>query len=338
MNSPFRLENYNIVTESNLSKNDNFFEMKNQIVSLEKNNNTLQNENDRLLNINHSLEKERIEMNTINDLKEKTIKEQTILLDNLKKKNENLENRITDLEKINSDLNYAVIELNQKNKTLIENQNILLSSTKEKEITNKLINISQQLDNISISKSRLEHDNKFLLNKINHLQSQHENEINMLKTIQNSEITKKNNIISNLQNGLSQLKLNSSNDIINNSNLSFQSNIHSQGLMNEFLNFEKKTKMIKDDNIKLYSIVSDLENKLKVYEDNIERKNKYIKELQDSLRIVEEELKLKKEENDNIYKENHFQIEKFSQERDELIKQNNNLKNAYEHCNILKNS
>ena len=52
MNSPFRLENYNIVTESNLSKNDNFFEMKNQIVSLEKNNNTLQNENDRLLNIN----------------------------------------------------------------------------------------------------------------------------------------------------------------------------------------------------------------------------------------------------------------------------------------------
>ena len=92
--------------------------------------------------------------------------------------------------------------------------------------------------------------------------------------------------------------------------------------------------MIKDDNIKLYSIVSDLENKLKVYEDNIERKNKYIKELQDSLRIVEEELKLKKEENDNIYKENHFQIEKFSQERDELIKQNNNLKNAYEHCNI----
>ena len=334
MNSPFRLENYNIVTESNLSKNDNFFEMKNQIVSLEKNNNTLQNENDRLLNINHSLEKERIEMNTINDLKEKTIKEQTILLDNLKKKNENLENRITDLEKINSDLNYAVIELNQKNKTLIENQNILLSSTKEKEITNKLINISQQLDNISISKSRLEHDNKFLLNKINHLQSQHENEINMLKTIQNSEITKKNNIISNLQNGLSQLKLNSSNDIINNSNLSFQSNIHSQCLMNGFLNFEKKTKMIKEDNIKLYSIVSDLENKLKVYEDNIERKNKYIKELQDSLRIVEEELKLKKEENDNIYKENHFQIEKFSQERDELIKQNNNLKNAYEHCNI----
>ena len=92
--------------------------------------------------------------------------------------------------------------------------------------------------------------------------------------------------------------------------------------------------MIKEDNIKLYSIVSDLENKLKVYEDNIERKNKYIKELQDSLRNVEEELKLKKEENDNIYKENHFQIEKFSQERDELIKQNNNLKNAYEHCNI----
>ena len=37
-------------------------------------------------------------------------------------------------------------------------------------------------------------------------------------------------------------------------------------------------------------------------------------------------------------KENHFQIEKLTQEKEELIKQNNNLKNAYKHCNILKNS
>ena len=246
MNSPFRFENSNSYTEPNYGKIDNFFEMKNRILNLEQNNNFFKSENERLSNLNHSLQKERIELKSLNDSKENTIREQIAILDNLKNKNEKLENRILDLEKINSDLNYSTIELNQKNKTLIENQNILLASINQKDLTDKLINLSNQLDNLTIIKSRLEYDNKILANKLNILQLEHENEVNMLKTIHNSEIAKKNKIISNLQNGLTQLKL-PSNEI---NNISFQNIIHPQSIMEEFSNLKKKTKMITDEKVK----------------------------------------------------------------------------------------
>ena len=333
MNSPYLVEKSNLITESNFSRNDNLIEIKNQLINLEEKNKNLQTENERLMNLNHILQKERIELNSINESKNNTIKEQILLLNNLKTKNEKLENQLLAYEKLNSDLNYAIIELNQKNKTLISNQNILLSSTNQKENGNKLINLTQQLDSLSIIKSRLEYDNKILLNKINQLQINHENEINMMKTIQNSEISKQNKIITNLQNGLSTLQLNTSIDLNNISNIKNKSNIFPQSLMDEFLNYEKKTKMIKDDNIKLYSIVNDFENKIKLYKENIERKDKYIKELQSNLRNVENNLKIKNEEIDSLNKDNFYQMEKYSNERNELIKENNSLKNAYEYCN-----
>ena len=306
MNSPFRSLKANLITESNISKNEDYLEMKNQIISLEQNNKILQTENEKLLNSNHNLQKERIELNALNDTKENTIREQITILDNLKLKNEKFENRIIDLEKINSDLNYEIIDLNQKNKTLIENQNILLQSVNQKDLTEKLINLSQQLDNLAIIKSRLEYDNKILISKINTLQLEHENKINMLNIIHDSEIKKKNKVITNLQNGLSQLKLNS-NDI-NNNILNTSSIIHPQSLMEEFAIFEKKTKIIKDDNVKF-------------------------KNLQNQLKDFEEELKIKIEENNNRFKENQFNFEKCIQEREELIKQNNNYKNAYDNLN-----
>ena len=333
MNSPYSIEKLNTISESNFSRNDNLIEIRNQVINLEENNKILQGENERLINLNHILQKERIELKSINESKDNIIKDQILLLNNLKSKNEKLENQLLSYEKLNSDLNYAIIELNQKNKTLISNQNILLSSSNQKEIEDKLINITQQLDSLSIIKSRLEHDNKLLLNQINQLQSKHENEINMLKKIQNSEILKQNKIISNLQNGLNNLQLNTSIDINNNSNIQNKSNIFPQSLMDEFLNFEKKTKMIKEDNIKLYSILNDLENKIKIYKDNIERKDNYIKELQSNLRNVENNLKIKNEEIDLINKDNFYQMEKCFKERNELINENNNLKNAYEYCN-----
>ena len=329
MNSPFDLK-IQIPILKEIMVKLYFFEMKNRILNLEQNNNFFKSENERLSNLNHSLKKERIELKSLNDSKENTIRDQIAILDNLKNKNEKLENRILDLEKINSDLNYSTIELNQKNKTLIENQNILLASINQKDLTDKLINLSNQLDNLTIIKSRLEYDNKILANKLNSLQLEHENEVNMLKTIHNSEIAKKNKIISNLQNGLTQLKL-PSNEI---NNISFQNTIHPQSIMEEFSNFERKTKMIKDDNLKLYNLVNNLESKVKTYEESIQRKDNYIKELQNNLENIENQFKLNKEENESINKENQYQIEKFSQEREELIKQNSNYKNAYENFNI----
>ena len=133
MNSPYLVEKSNLINESNFSRNDNLIEIKNQLINLEEKNKILQTENERLMNLNHILQKERIELNSINESKNNTIKT----------KNEKLENQLLAYEKLNSDLNYAIIELNQKNKTLISNQNILLSSTNQKENGNKLINLNQ---------------------------------------------------------------------------------------------------------------------------------------------------------------------------------------------------
>ena len=334
MNSPYLVEKSNLITESNFSRNDNLIEIKNQLINLEEKNKILQTENERLMNLNHILQKERIELNSINESKNNTTKEQILLLNNLKTKNEKLENQLLAYEKLNSDLNYAIIELNQKNKTLISNQNILLTSTNQKEIEEKVINLTQQLDSISINKSRLEYDNKLLVNKINQLQSTHENEINMMKAIQNSEIINQNTIITNLQKGLNNIQINTSNNINNTiSNIQNKNTIYPHNLMDVFLNFEKKAKMIIEDNIRLYSIVKELEKKIKIYEDNIERKEKYIKEIKSNLTNVENNLKIKNEEIDKFYKDNLYQEGKFDKERNELINENNELKKSYEYCN-----
>ena len=46
-------------------------------------------------------------------------------------------------------------------------------------LTDQLIKFSNQLENLLIIKSRLEYDNKILVNKINYIQLEYENERNM---------------------------------------------------------------------------------------------------------------------------------------------------------------
>ena len=104
MNSPFRSLKANLITESNISKNEDYLEMKNQIISLEQNNKILQTENEKLLNSNHNLQKERIELNALNDTKENTIREQITILDNLKLKNELLNLLSKDIAEIDPKL------------------------------------------------------------------------------------------------------------------------------------------------------------------------------------------------------------------------------------------
>ena len=177
-------------SENFLELNDKmniFADVKIYIDNLEQQIKSYEIENNNLLNSNNILQKEKIELNASLESKEITINQQISLLDNLKKKNENNEIRILDLEKINQQLNYLYIELTQKNKTLIENQKLNLLRTNNKNTTDQLIKFSSQLEGLSIIKSRLEHDNKILVNKINQIQLEHENEINMLKKIHSSE-------------------------------------------------------------------------------------------------------------------------------------------------------
>ena len=325
MNSLY--ENNKKLISKNNNKKEEEYDLKTYIKNLEEKIKYYNLENEKLINLNKELEKEKLELNASLELKEITINQQLSLLENLKKKNENYEIRLMELEKINQELNYIYIELSEKNKTLMENQKINLSDSNNKNTTDQLIKFSNQLENLSIIKSRLEHDNKILVNKINYIQLEHENERNMLKKIHNSEIEKKNKIIINLQEELSKL------NTLNNENIS---NNYPQ-IINEYPNPEKKTKKISNNNFNLKSLIQDLQSKLIIYEETIKRKDNYIKELQNSLRNSEEELKIISIENETINEESKLIIEKINNEKNDLLEQNKEFRNAYEKFNIIIN-
>ncbi len=326
MNSVYE-NNQNLISKNN-NKKEEEYDIKSYIKNLEEQIKYYKLENEKLINFKNYIEKEKLELNESLELKEITINQQLSLLDNLKKKNDNYEIRIIELEKINQELNYICIELSEKNKTLIENQKNSVSNSDNKNTTDQLIKFSNQLENLSIIKSRLEHDNKILVNKINYIQLEHENERNMLKKIHSAEIEKKNKIILNLQEEVSQL---------NNLNKENNSNNYIQ-IINEYSNLEKKTRKISNENFNLKSLTQDLQSKLNIYKETIKRKDNYIKELQNNLRNSEEELKLISVENETINEESKLIIEKINNEKNDLLKQNNDFRNAYEQFNIIINN
>ena len=326
MNSVYE-NNQNLISKNN-NKKEEEYDIKSYIKNLEEQIKYYKLENEKLINFKNYIEKEKLELNESLELKEITINQQLSLLDNLKKKNDNYEIRIIELEKINQELNYICIELSEKNKTLIENQKNSVSNSNNKNTTDQLIKFSNQLENLSIIKSRLEHDNKILVNKINYIQLEHENERNMLKKIHSAEIKKKNKIILNLQEEVSQL---------NNLNKENNSNNYIQ-IINEYSNLEKKTRKISNENFNLKSLTQDLQSKLNIYKETIKRKDNYIKELQNNLRNSEEELKLISVENETINEESKLIIEKINNEKNDLLKQNNDFRNAYEQFNIIINN
>ena len=327
MNSPYHKEYIEQISDLN-NKDEDFTDSKAYLKNLEQQIKYFQIENEKLNNVNNILQKEKIELNASLESKEITINQQISLLDNLKKKNENNEIRILDLEKINQQLNYLYIELTQKNKTLIENQKLNLLRTNNKNTTDQLIKFSSQLEGLSIIKSRLEHDNKILVNKINQIQLEHENEINMLKKIHSSELEKKNKIITSLQEGLSSINNN------NNNNQTNLNNSYSQIMMEEISNLEKKLKKVSEDNISLKNYIQDLQSKINYYEESIKRKDNYMKELQNELRNSEEQLKLNIIENETLNQENQIFIEKITNEKEDLLKQNQELRKSYEKFNV----
>ena len=326
MNSLY--ENNKKLISKNNNKKEEEYDLKTYIKNLEEKIKYCNLENEKLINLNKELEKEKLELNASLELKEITINQQLSLLDNLKNKNENYEIRIIELEKINQELNYIYIELSEKNKTLIENQKNNLSDSSSKNTTDQLIKFSNQLENLSIIKSRLEHDNKILVNKINYIQLENENERNMLKKIHSLEIEKKNKIVLNLQEEISQL---------NTLNKENNSNNYKQ-IINEYSNLEEKTRKISNENFNLKSLIQDLQSKLNIYEEAIKRKDNYIKELQNNLRNSEEELKLISVENETINEESKLIIEKINNEKNDLLKQNKEFRNAYEQFNIIINN
>ena len=221
------------------TQEDTFVQMKLFIKNLENKISSQQAEIESLKNTILNLEKEKIKLTSSLSIKENSLKDSTSILDNLKIKNEQFENKISELEKENAELNYAIAELTQKNKSLMNTQ--ILNSNNQN-LNSQIQVLTDQLNEVSIIKSKLEFDKNNLMNKLTEMQNEHENEIRMLTKIKNSEISQQNKTIANLQNGLNSL-----NNTINSDSIPStinNNNQYSNAIMDEFNELEKKTKLI----------------------------------------------------------------------------------------------
>ena len=316
---------------------DSFEQMKLYIKNLEQMISNQQNEIESLKKANILLEKEKIRANSNLSLKENTIRDISAILDNLKYKNEQFESKISELERQNTELNYINAELSQKNKVLMNSQ--FYQNNNSQNINSHISSLTDQLNEMSVIKNKLEFDNKNLQNKIFEIQNQYENEIKNLTKMKNLEIIQRDKVISELQNGLNSINNNENQETQNNNN-SIQ---YSQMIMNDFNDLENKTKIVSNENIELKKVLNDLQNKIRELENLLIIKDKIIKELEEKNKEIHKEFNTKTEEynlnlnsEDNLYEAQETQntVNQLLIERDDLIRQNSQLKNGYEQFNF----
>ncbi len=329
--------------ESNYPQEENFPDMKLYIQNYEERFNNIQNENDALKNTISNLEKEKLSL--LNDLEQKDISlsELTQILENFKRNESEDKNKIQELEENNKELNYQIIQISQKNKSLNATLQTFFQSPNsnlQQNTVSQILQLQNKLDEVEISKQKVEFENRCLNDKINEIQSKFENEIKLTKDLKNREILELQKRISSLNNNLNATMRKSSYEINKNNNIN--NNINNNPILIEQLtNLENKIKILNEDNFNLQK-----ENKLLTNE-NIEskianeHKDKFINELQNKISEIEEQFKLEingiqmnTEENATKVKQSQNQVEQLLIEREEVLKQNQKLKNGVEYFNV----
>ena len=329
--------------ESNYPQEENFPDMKLYIQNYEERFNNIQNENDALKNTISNLEKEKLSL--LNDLEQKDISlsELTQILENFKRNESEDKSKIQELEENNKELNYQIIQISQKNKSLNATLQTFFQSPNsnlQQNTVSQILQLQNKLDEVEISKQKVEFENRCLNDKINEIQSKFENEIKLTKDLKNREILGLQKRISSLNNNLNATMRKSSYEINKNNNIN--NNINNNPILIEQLtNLENKIKILNEDNFNLQK-----ENKLLTNE-NIEskianeHKDKFINELQNKISEIEEQFKLEingiqmnTEENATKVKQSQNQVEQLLIEREEVLKQNQKLKNGVEYFNV----
>ena len=318
---------------------ENYSEMKLYIQKVESALNNFKLENENLKQTISNLEKEKLNLSSNLEQKDISLSELTQIFENLKRKENEYEIKISELEKKNEELNYKILELTQKNKSLLSTNETLIQNPNFSNDKKQLLELTEKLDETEISKQKIEFEKKMLENKINDLQNQHENEIKLLSKLKNGEIQQLQKTISSLTNDINNNMKKIS--FLNENNNNLNNGKYSQIVIEQVSNLENKIKLLNEE---IYNLKK--ENKLlnnQYIDSNIanEHKDRFIEELQNRISEIEENFNLKinkiqidSENNITQFQESKNQVEQLLIEREELLKQNRDLRNGFEIFNV----
>ena len=338
-NSPI-LQAQNFI-ENNYPQDENFPDMKIYIQNYEEKLNNIQNENDTLKNNISNLEKEKLTLLTNLEQKDISLSELTQIIENLKRNENEDKNKIQELEEKNKELNYQIIQISQKNKSLNATLQTFFQSPNsnlQQNTVSQILQLKNKLDEVEISKQKVEFENRCLNDKINEIQSKFENEMKLTKDLKNREILELQKRISSLNNNINaNMRKNSYEINKNNNNYNINNN---PILIEQLTNLENKIKILNEENFNLQK-----ENKLLSNENQEsiianEHKDRFINELQNKISEIEEQFKIEingiqmnTEENASKIKQSQNQVEELLIQRDEVLKKNQKLINGVEYFN-----
>ena len=324
------------------NENDNYLEIGNNII------NPMSIEIDQLKEalikaknqINEFIEENnKFKLSQVENNKELSIKDN--IIDSNKQEISRLLSKITSFEnedeknkKLIKELNYKIIELNQRNESNETINKITQKIKKEKpedSEQNYLIQINElnnRINEIEIKNSKLELDNKNLINKIDLINKDNKTELEIMEKLYKKKyeileksIERLNDIINELLNEKQREHI----DIFNYDEI--KNNIYKH-----FRKLEQKIKKLDDNNSFIQKEYQKLKNENEELSIIINGKETIIEKLQSNINKIENDFKQKISEklqanNDLINNEN---IEQVLNEQKRLAEENEILRNNYE--------
>ena len=233
---------------------------------------------------------------------ENSINEGKKLIDDVQKKNAKLKEKLNDLETQNNSLNYQLIDANQKIKRLEsdskqkENDNNNNNNgNNNQDNSNEINKLKNLIDEHEKNIAKLSFDNKKLLEKMENMKKEYKEEKKLMINYKNSEIKSHIQVIEKYKQFFKNNNINE-NMINNRMNLNGNNNLDYEKLMIELKN---KDKIIKSLNLKINKCVDEYKNVIEVNSLSEQHSKEYQK-----------------------------LNEKLFNEKNELLKQNENLKRA----------
>ena len=289
-----------------------------------------------LIQENDKLKFTQIEYNKNLSLKDSIIDSNKQEISRILNKKNILETEDESNKKTINELNYKIIELNQK----IESNNTLNKITQKiknekpenlEQIYELQINdLTNKINEIEIKNSKLEFDNKNLLNKIDILSKDKKTELEIMEALYRKKYEVFEKSIERLNDMINELlneKQRDSVDLISYSGI--QNDIYKH-----FAEFEEKIRKLNQDNILIKKENMKLKNENEELSIIINGKETIIEKLQSNINKIENDFRQKISEinSPNVINnyDNNENIEQLLSEQKRLMEENEILKNNYE--------